>query len=210
MQVITSSPTTRARPPLRVVPLSMLAGAALGVGYGVAIRAWMRLVAEEPEFSWSGTLAIIIGFTVTYALAGLVVGGRRRGWKAAMIPTRTVAIVVSLVCFGAAGLVMLPTIVLGALALARSDWPRWLRVVLAVVAAVSVRGAFAETAHLSAARLGLAIAIYFALIAVEICVFAEPYRPTVARLPTAVKAIAVAGAILGVGALVPAAVLVSA
>jgi hypothetical protein len=42
----------------------------LGVGLvagflgGVVARAWMRVVAKNPEFTWSGSLAITIGFMV--------------------------------------------------------------------------------------------------------------------------------------------------
>ena len=43
------------------------AGLALGAGWGVLARVWLRMISTNPEFSWSGTL-LIIGFS---ALAGL-------------------------------------------------------------------------------------------------------------------------------------------
>ena len=62
-----SSPVT----PLR----AGLVGLALGAGWGVVARAWMRMVSTSPEFSWSGTLAIV-GLS---AIVGLLVG---LSWRA--------------------------------------------------------------------------------------------------------------------------------
>ena len=195
----TSSPVERAR--FAIVPFAMFAGAALGVAYGAALRAWMRLVSEDPEFTWAGTLFIVGAFTVSFALAGLVVGGRRRGWKAMMVPLRMLAIVLSLACFSGAGLVMLPTIVGGALGLARSDWPRWIRRGLVAVAVLSLPLAFLDKPHLSNTRLAVAIVVYAALVSIEIRVFAEPYRPTVGHLPAYVKVASAAVPVLAIGGL---------
>jgi hypothetical protein len=187
--------------PFRVLPLSFLVGAAAGATYGTALRAWMRLVSDDPEFSWSGTLFIIGAFTVTFALAGLVVGGRRRGWRALLVPTRIVAIVVSLSCFVGAGVLMLPTIVFGALATARTDWRQGVRVTLRRLAGLSVLPVVVDLADRGVVRLAFAVLIYVALVLVEIRVFAEPYRPTVAQLPGTAKVLAgvAAGlAVLGV------------
>lgn len=169
----------------------MLVGAALGVVYGAAIRLWMRFISEDAEFSWSGTLFIVGAFTVSFSLAGLVVGGRRRGWKAAMIPARTIAIVISLSCFGGAGALMLPTVLLGSLAWARIDWPLMVRRGLGLLSAASVLLVFGDPGELSMPRLALGVVWYLALVLVEIRILSEPYRPTVARLPVVVKALCV-------------------
>ena len=190
--------------PVRVIALAVLAGAGLGATYGTALRAWMRFISDNPEFSWNGTLFIVGAFTITGALAGLVVGGRRRGWKALMVPARTVAIVLSLSCFGAAGAVMLPTIVLGALALGRTDWPRRVRGTLSVLSAASTLMVLADLRRLGLPHGVVAGAAYGALVLIEIRIFSEPYRATVHRLPATCKVLAAAvavAAMLGVTAM---------
>jgi hypothetical protein len=61
------------------------AGLALGVCFGAVSRVWMRLVADEPEFSWDGTTAILISAGAAGLGAGLMHGaresGRRRWWR---------------------------------------------------------------------------------------------------------------------------------
>jgi hypothetical protein len=189
---------SRERAPFRVVPLSFLAGAAAGAAYGAALRAWMRLVSDEPEFSWSGTLFIIGAFTLTFGFAGLVVGARRRGWQALLVPSRIVAIVVSLSCFVGAGVLMLPTIVFGALALARTDWRRGVRVTLATLSGLSVLPVVADPGDAGLVDLVIAGLAYLVLVVAEIRVFAEPYRPSVGRLPVGAKVLAGAAAGLAV------------
>ena len=36
----------------------------VGVGLGVVLRIWMRLISDDPEFSWGGTIAIVTVFTL--------------------------------------------------------------------------------------------------------------------------------------------------
>jgi len=196
--------STRCRAPRRVIPLTVAAGAGVGMAYGIALRAWMRLVSEHPEFSWEGTLFIVGAFTIAGAAAGLVAGARRRQWKALLVPTRIVAVVFSLSCFAGAGVVMLPTIVPGALALARTDWPLWVRRTLAVLSGLSTLVVFADADSLGVVRTTVAIVIYVGLVLVEIRIFSEAYKPTVARLPGPCKVIAglaAAGAALGIAAM---------
>ena len=35
-----------------------------GFSLGVIARLWMRWITTDPEFTWSGTLGIVIGFTL--------------------------------------------------------------------------------------------------------------------------------------------------
>jgi hypothetical protein len=184
--------------------VAVLAGVGVGMGYGIALRAWMRLVSENPEFSWSGTLFIVGAFTIAGAFAGLVVGARRRQWRALLVLIRIVAVVLSLSCFGGAGVVMLPTIVPGALALARTDWPQWVRRILAVVSGLSVLIVFTDADRLGLVRAVVAIVTYLALVLVEIRIFSEAYQPTVTRLPALCKVlagVAAGAAVLGVAAM---------
>lgn len=168
--------------PSRFLPLAgLMVGAIGGAAFGAAFRAWMRFVSDDPEFSWSGTLIIVGAFTAAYAGAGLLWAGRRRGWKALMIPARIIVVLLSLACFGGAGLVMFPTIILGALAMARTDWPRALRIVFAALAGLSMLLVAGQLLELGWLRAGTATALYLVIVAVEIRVFAEMHRPTLRR-----------------------------
>ncbi|HSP27497.1 MAG TPA: hypothetical protein VLN74_03025, partial [Ilumatobacteraceae bacterium] len=44
----------------QIVLIGPFAGAALGV----VARWWMRLISDDPEFTWSGTIFIVLAFTV--------------------------------------------------------------------------------------------------------------------------------------------------
>jgi hypothetical protein len=103
----------------------------------------MRFVSTSPEFSWTGTAFILAAPTVIATLAGLVVIARRRAWRYAWLARWLGA--GSMVLLGAgAGIVMLPTLLFGTLAVARTDWPRWVRAGLALLALVPVTGALTE------------------------------------------------------------------
>lgn len=60
---------------------AVLGGAGLGLGWGIAARAWMRLISTSPEFSIEGTAAILIITTLFGTCAGLALAARRRGWR---------------------------------------------------------------------------------------------------------------------------------
>ncbi|MFT3851403.1 MAG: hypothetical protein QM733_01465 [Ilumatobacteraceae bacterium] len=131
-----ASATTPARrlPGIAVLVMGALAGAALGI----AARAWMRVITEHPEFTWNGTMFIVVGFTLFgTAQAGAVVGRRSRH-RAVTTTARVIACVAMMPLFGAAGSIMLPTVIGGGLALARNDWPRPLRCLLTLVALAPV------------------------------------------------------------------------
>lgn len=40
--------------------VALLAGAAAGMLWGVVARVWMRFISAEHEFTWNGTLAIVM------------------------------------------------------------------------------------------------------------------------------------------------------
>jgi hypothetical protein len=89
------------------------AGAALGLGWGVLARGWMRLIAAVPEFSWAGTLFILGLATAAGASLAVVEVLRRRGagrW-------RLLAAVPALLLFVGPGAVLAPAALFGGFAL---------------------------------------------------------------------------------------------
>ena len=114
-------------------------GALAAFGLGVLGRLWMRLISVRPEFSWGGTLGIVIGFTIFGLTESLVALARRRRWRpwAARV-ARCAGIVGMLPLFVAAGGQMMPTVVFGGLAAWRTDWPTIARAACVPVAALSV------------------------------------------------------------------------
>ena len=65
-------------------------GFALGTAWGVLARVWMRLVTTDPEFSWAGTLSIVVLSAVLGAGVGVVDAARRTDrsswWTLAIAP----------------------------------------------------------------------------------------------------------------------------
>jgi hypothetical protein len=107
-----------------------------GCALGIAARAWMRLISEDPEFTWSGTIFIVVAFTIfgfTQSIATAARGLARRRWVVSV--ARIIGAVGLLPLFVGAGALMLPTVVFGGLAAARPDWSRVTRVVCAIIAA---------------------------------------------------------------------------
>jgi hypothetical protein len=88
----------------------------------------MRFISTNPEFTWSGTLFIVIGFGV----AGLAQSGaylaRRAGLSRPRMTVVRVVTFAGLLPLGvAAGGQVFPTVVLAPLALTHTAWPRWTR-----------------------------------------------------------------------------------
>ena len=160
---------------------STLIGLAVGAGLGVALRAWMRLVSTDPEFSWSGTGYIVGVFAVLGAMAGLVSAGRRRTWGRLLFGLRAMSITLSLGCFMAAGALMAPTVVPAALGWARSDWPRRVRAALILLGVVAAVGVVLTLPQLGLARRLLALVVYLALCLVEVALVARLYAPSLPR-----------------------------
>jgi len=95
--------------------MSLPRGAALGLGlgavWGVLARVWMRLISDNPEFSWAGTLAIIGLSAVLGTGVGLMHAARRSGrsgwWTLAVVP--------GLLLFMSPGMLLAPCFLLGGL-----------------------------------------------------------------------------------------------
>lgn len=94
------------------IPRLAALGASAGVAWGVLARIWMRLISEDPEFTWAGTLGIVglaagLGAGVGVVAAARL-GGRSLWW--------TVAVVPGLVLFMSPGMLLAPCFLLGGLA----------------------------------------------------------------------------------------------
>ena len=106
-----------------------------GLALGVAARAWMRLISEKAEFTWNGTLFIVLGFTLFGLVQSVVAVARakvKRRWTLTIV--RVVGFVGMLPLFTAAGALMFPTVVGGGLGVARVNWRRVTRALCLVVA----------------------------------------------------------------------------
>jgi hypothetical protein len=159
-----------------------LAGAALGLGWGVTVRAWMRLISTDPEFSWSGTGYILGACTVIGLLLGAAEAGRRRGamrwWRA----TGASALLLGV----GAGIIVVPTALLGGLAAGRRRWHPAIRAVLALAAAApAVLVARDMWSTLPPLRGGLGVALWAALAVTLVLGFSVPFQQPAGSGPRA-------------------------
>ena len=173
------SPTTPRRSRLREVAVVGL-GTLLASALGVLARLWMRLVAVRPEFTWAGTLGIIIGFTIFGLTQSLGALARRRGWRPwASRMGRCAAAIGMLPLFVAAGAQMMPTVIFGGLAAWQVHWPKPARLVCAIVAALpalvvghGIVDDFGRSLHSVAGVVGM-LGVYAAIVCAT--------RPTMSR-----------------------------
>ncbi len=89
--------------------------AALMKGFVVSVvaRAWMRWISTDPEFSWSGSIFIVLAFMifmVNHSIVGLL-RQRFKGRRSVFL-IRTSGVIFSLPIFTAAGGMMFPTVAL--------------------------------------------------------------------------------------------------
>ena len=97
------------------MPRAAALGAAAGAGWGVLARIWMRLISSDPEFSWTGTLAIIglaalLGCGVCLVAASSR-AGRSLWWTLAVVP--------GVALFLGPGMLLAPCFLIGSLTFAR-------------------------------------------------------------------------------------------
>lgn len=122
-------------------PLVLAGGLLVGLVWGINARLWMRFISTSLEFTWSGTLFIVIAFGIVGLVQSGAYLGRRANLGRRPMTVLRVFGVVSLLSLGfGAGASMLPTMILGTLALTHRTWPRWLRGILAAVALLPALG----------------------------------------------------------------------
>jgi len=110
-----------------------------GLLWGIDARVWMRYISTDPEFTWSGTLFIVIGFGIAgLAQAGAYLG-RRAGLRRSRMTVLRVAGFAGLLPLGmAAGGPMFPTVVLAPLAITHTEWSGRMRLIVGVIALLPV------------------------------------------------------------------------
>ena len=149
----------------------LAAGLFGGLTLGIIARAWMRLISDDPQFTWDGTIFIVGGFTVFGFTQSVVAVSTATGATTMDVDDRP--------CdrnhrdvplFVGAGGLMLPTVVAGGLARARVEWnpiARWICPSLAVVPVLIVGsqlvGSFGWSLHAAAGFVGL-IALYSTIV----------------------------------------------
>ncbi len=150
-----------------------LTGASLGLGWGVAARAWMRLISTQPEFSWSGTGSIVGACTVVGLLLGAAEASRRRGGRRWRRATAASALLLGV----GAGIIVLPTALLGGLAAGLQRWHPVIRTVLGLGAAAPALLVARDIWRTwPSPRGAVAIAVWVALAATLALAFSVPFR----------------------------------
>jgi len=176
-ELLQTEPAHRTRRP-PVWPI-LLTGPFVGCAIGIAARAWMRLIAEDPEFTWDGTIFIVGSFTIFGFAQAISTATRRRARRRwTLTIARVVGVVGLMPLFIGAGGVMMPTVVGGGLAATRTDWKRFVRWACLAVALLPVlfvsRGIvdeFGWSLHSLAGIAGL-VALYGTIIGVARSTFA--------------------------------------
>ena len=106
-----------------------------GLTLGFIARVWMRLTSDNPEFSWGGTVGVV-GVFVLFALGTGISLMMSTGSRTKDRIGRSVGLLLLMPLFGAAGALMMPTVILGSFSLHRTTWKSWIRVLFGLLALV--------------------------------------------------------------------------
>jgi len=99
----------------------------------------MRFISTDPEFTWNGTLFIVIGFGIAGLAQSGAYLGRRAGLRRSRMTVLRVVTFAGLLPLGmAAGASMFPTVVLAPLALAHTEWSGRTRLFVGLTALLPV------------------------------------------------------------------------
>jgi len=88
-----------------------------GFVLGVVARAWMRWISTDPEFTWSGSIFIVISFMIFMVNQSLVrlLRQRFKGRRSVLL-IRISGVIFSLPIFNAGGALMFPSVALASVA----------------------------------------------------------------------------------------------
>lgn len=160
---------------------ALVRGLLLGATVGVAYRAWMRLISVHPEFTWDGTIFIIMLGVVAGLGASLTRTARvrlERRW--ARGAARTLGTVAVLGLGLGQGTIALPVWLFAGLAWGRTNVNRWGRIALLVLAGVATWLMFdtigPDLRGLSVLRRALAVPTFLALAGMIAMLFTWPTR----------------------------------
>ena len=156
----------------------VLAGAATGLAWGIVARLWMRFISDQPEFSWSGTGFVVGASTIVGATLGLAWLRRTRGGRGWW---RLCGLAVLLLGAGA-GLIMIPTVVVAAVALGR-PWRRPVKAILLAGSLVPQIMIVPELGTMSLPRIVIALAAYGLLLGTEAWSLSIVFRPRLVVRP---------------------------
>jgi hypothetical protein len=122
-------------------PVVLLVGLLVGMAWGVNARLWMRFISDDPQFTWTGTLFIVIGFGIVGLTQSGALLGRRAGLRRSRLTALRIGTTAGLLPLGlAAGGPMFPTVILAPLALTHVEWSRRTRLFIGLLALVPVLG----------------------------------------------------------------------
>ena len=115
----------------------LLVGLFGGLTLGVLARLWMRTISTDPEFSWGGTIGILIVFVVFgIAQASVHVLRKRVTGKQRTTTVRLIGGLFSLSIFVGAGGLMFPTVAMGSIALWRREFSNKTRIILVALSLI--------------------------------------------------------------------------
>jgi hypothetical protein len=162
----------------------------------------MRVISDDPVFTWSGTIFIVGGFTcfgLTQSIAAVARGRTRQWWK--LTGARAVGGAGMVPLFVAGGGLLAPTVVGCGLACARPEWSKGVRGLCLGVAAVPVLfvganliGSFGWSLH-TLAGFAMMLGVYVTIIWSTRFTFAAQHADSPAP-PTARQTISVACGLL--------------
>ena len=108
-----------------------------GLVLGVFARLWMRWISTDLDFTWSGTIFIIMSFTIfTTTQATVYVLRRRIKTRRLTSVIRGGGIFLTLPLFTGAGAVMFPTVALASIALWQKKIDRKVRIALIIISSI--------------------------------------------------------------------------
>lgn len=141
---------------------TIASGALCGLVWAIVARLWMRFISTDPEFSWGGTSYILLIPT----LIGICMGIVRSSPEPKL--SRGFGFGSAVLLGMGGGIVMLPTVLFGSVAIAKSNWPWWLRVVLGLLSAIPTAGVFLDDSLEGRLKTTIAFVVYLGLCATMI------------------------------------------